>query len=183
MITIASKIQQMIDDYKERGEWIKLHSLLLEIIKDYPDEYYFLTELSSVCYQLNLPSECLNYAERAYKIAVNDLWVTFHYGMALYLNDDFEESQIMFSKIISTSVEVLAYGEHGEGLKWAKSLINDSRYMIARCMMQQQKYSDAEIILQEHISKRKRGLYSDFSKRQALNHLQYIQQKIENSGN
>ena len=68
------------------------------------------------------------------------------YGCALLANDEFENAAAMFDSIISCDVNHLAYYKHGEGKRWAESLLNDSRY-------------------------RKRGLYSDFSISQVNKHI------------
>lgn len=87
----------------------------------------------------------------------------------------------MFDSIIACNVDFLAYYEHGEGTRWAESLLNDSRYMRAAVYEQECYHLEARKMFLLHKSLRKRGLYSDFSMRQVNNHLRNLDVTIGDS--
>lgn len=169
-----TKIQSRINRLKRTDDFSHLRSYLLKLLSDYPNEYYFMAELSSACYQLGKYTEALTYAHEAYKLATDDYWVRYIYGCALSANDKLEEAAEMFDSIIACDVAFLAYYEHGEGKRWAESLLNDSRYMRAAIYQQEGNNLAARDLFQTHKSIRKRGLYSDFSMKQVNAHLKWL---------
>ncbi len=169
-----TKIQSKINRLKRTGDFSHLRSFLLKLLSAYPDEYYFMAELSSACYQLRKYIEALTYAQESYQLAPDDYWVRYIYGCALSANDKLEEAAEMFNSIIACDVAFLADYKHGEGKRWAESLLNDSRYMRAVIYQQEGNNLEARDLFQAHKSIRRRGLYSDFSIKQVNEHIKWL---------
>ncbi len=171
---LTDEIQSIIDSKKRSGDFHGLSLYLTQILTEMPDECYFFAELSSACYQLEEYDKALTYAHEAYKSAPDDYWVRYIYGCALLANDEFENAAAMFDSIISCDVNHIAYYEHGEGKRWAESLLNDSRYMRAVVFQQKGCNSEARDMFLYHRNNRKRGLYSDFSIGQVNKHIKTL---------
>ena len=169
-----TKIQSRINLLKRIDDFSHLRLFLLRLLSDYPDEYYFMAELSSACYQLRKYIEALTYAQESYQLAPDDYWVRYIYGCALSANDKLEEAAEMFNSIIACDVAFLADYKHGEGKRWAESLLNDSRYMRAVIYQQEGNNLEARDLFQTHKSIRRRGLYSDFSIKQVNEHIKWL---------
>lgn len=58
--------------------------------------------------------------------------------------------------------------ENGYGVRWAKSVVNDSRYYKADCLYHLFKDKEALALMEEHLSHRGKGIESDFSKKEAV---------------
>lgn len=170
-MTNSETFQSIIDSKKKSGDFKSLRRYLLKLLFEKPDDYYFLAELSSACYQLEKYNEALTYAQKAYQLAPDDYWVRYIYGCALVAKDKFDEAAEMFDSIIACDMDFLANYEHGEGIRWAESLQNDSRYMRAFVYEQECYHLEARDLFKTHKNLRRRGLYSDFSMRQVNNHL------------
>ncbi len=167
--------QTTLDALKARQDWLPLREFLKEKSELYPDDYYILTELSSICYLTNHPQEALNAAQKAKDLEPDDdVLVSYNLGMALSLNEMYLEAIENFDTILSMSIDDIAYGEHGEGRKWAQSIYNDSLYMKGVCYMELGKGEDAKKCLISHLSNRRKGLYSDFSRKQVLRRLRML---------
>lgn len=180
-MTDVETFQSVINRKKKDGDFKWLRRYLRRLLSEKPDDYYLLTELSSVCYQLGKYNEALTYAQKSYQLAQEDYWVRYVYGCALLAKDKFDEAAEMFDSIIVCDVNYLAYYEHGEGKRWAESLLNDSRYMRAAVYEQECYHLEARKMFLLHKSLRKRGIYSDFSMRQVNNHLRNLDVTIEDS--
>lgn len=174
-------IQRQIDYKKKSGDFKSLRIYLRRLLSVIPDDYYLLAELSSACYQLGKYNESLTYANQAYQLAPDDYWVRYIYGCALLSKNRLDEAAEMFNSIIACDINYLAYYEHGEGKRWAESLLNDSRYMRAAVYEQECYHLEARKMFLLHKSLRKRGLYSDFSMRQVNNHLRNLNVTIGDS--
>lgn len=164
------EVNATISLLKSKAAWPELKDFLLSCIGEYPDEYFFHTELSSTYYSLERFKESLISAETAMRLkgGEDDVWVNYHYGMALAANDKNTEALAQFEKICRKRVTTIAYNVHGEGLKSAESLKNDATYMIGVIHMELGNYAKAKKYMALHLSHRKRGLYSDFTKQQVL---------------
>lgn len=172
------EIQSVINRCKRSGDFKRLRIYLRKLLADMQNEYYLLAELSSACYQLGKYDEALTHAHKAYDIAPTDYWVRYIYGCALTANDKLEEAAELFDSIIACDVMFLANYEHGEGKRWADSLLNDSLYMRAVVFQQEGCSIEARDMFLRHKSLRRRGLYSDFSIRQVDNHIRTLDVNI-----
>lgn len=60
--------------------------------------------------------------------------VLYDYGAALFLNGRYDEAIAVFDKILAEDINFIAYGEHGEGMRWTKKLLADARVLKNNCM-------------------------------------------------
>jgi len=162
-----NEIQQTLDRLRCERKWDERKNFLLRCIAEYPDEYYFFTLLSEACYSQKLPEETLAYAEKAMMLKgkEDDVWVNFYYGMALSLNDKYEEAIKQFDIILRKHLSTIAYNEHGEGMKSAKGLANDALYLKGRALMEMGDLRQAKKLIKKHLAHRQHGIFSEFSKK------------------
>ena len=106
----------------------------------------------------------------------DDLNVYTH-ACSLYYVGRLDESLNLFLKITSKDINAIAYGEHGEGIRYAKSLINDSIYMMGVICQDKHQYKEAKEHFMKHLANRRRRQYSDFTKKQVMSHLTSITKK------
>lgn len=172
------KFQREFLKYKHGRKWLDLISFLENVSKKYPKEYFLYTELSSAYYVLENKEKCLNYSIKAFEIEPKDSLVIYNYAMALYLNNDYLKSLDYFYKIYTKSIHDLAYGLHGEGIKWAKSIKNDTCYMIGITYAELCDFKKAKYYISRHIRQRRQGQYSDFSKMQVVKKLSLLKNAI-----
>ena len=99
----------------------------------------------------------------------------YTYACALYYVGLLDKSYEYFNKIIDKDINDIAYGEHGEGLRYAKALINDSIYMAGVIFQKQHKYEEAKGFFLRHLEDRKPFQYSDFTKAQVMKHLSELE--------
>ena len=104
---------------QQYDNFFQLKSFLIAYSKKYPKEYYIFTELSSLYYKEENHTDALLSSEKAMRIEPKDVLVLYNYGMALFLNDKFDEAVAQFNYIRKKSLSSIAYGRHGEGIKWA----------------------------------------------------------------
>lgn len=172
------QFQREFEKYKQGKKWYELVNFLEKTSDKYPKEYFLYTELSSAYYVLEDKEKCLYNSIRAYNIEPRDPLVIYNYAMALYLNENYLESLAYFSKIYKKPIHKIAFGLYGEGIKWAKSLKNDSCYMIGISYSELNNYNKAVYYVSKHLRHRNRGLYSDFSKEQVENKLKSLRKTI-----
>jgi tetratricopeptide (TPR) repeat protein len=124
----------------------------------------------------------MNYYERRqYKRAlnmVNNLIATFgetplliwDRACALDMLDHEETAISLWKKLMRKSGARIAKQE-GESLSWAAYIINDCRYRIGVSYLRLGRKSLARNYLSSHLAHRRRGLWTDYSRRRVLGHL------------
>ena len=170
---VGKRFQSKLDMLKHNSDWNGIITMLKRYASKYPNEYYIFQQLAQTYYiesigQFQLACQC---AEKAFNMEPDDDLNIYTYACSLYYVGRLEESFDLFSRMTSKNVDAIAYGEHGEGLLYAKSLINDSIYMMGVICQKRQQYKEAEELFTKHLANRRRGQYSDFSRKQVMNHI------------
>ena len=123
--------QSKLESLKRESNWTGMIKMLKKYAMKYPNEYYVYQQLAATLYIESIAQYQLafQYAERAMSMEPNDDLNIYTYACALYYVGQLEKSFEYFTKIIKKDILEIAYGEHGEGVRYAKQLINDSVYM------------------------------------------------------
>lgn len=169
------EFQTTLDFLKAKRNWNELIDFLKEKAERYPEAYYILSELSQAYRLVDNSQGALLCSQRAMQLVPDDDdLVIYNHGVALMLNDMYSEAITYLNMILVKSIDEIAYGEHGEGKKWGTSLYNDSLYVKGVCYMELGNRVEALHYIQLHLSNRRRGLYSDFSRREVLQQLKIL---------
>lgn len=149
------------NDLRER------YDMLNQQTSAYPGEYYLHSLLSDTCFKMGKKEECLQEAEKSMKqLGTIDNIVVFRYANALVLNEQYELALKQYKRIDRHTINDIAYDEHGEGLRYAKSIKNDTLFMKGICMKSLGKTKSGDRYIRKHIKQRHRGLPSIVSKKE-----------------
>ena len=173
---VSKKFQSKLDMLKHSSDWNGIITMLKRYASKYPNEYYIYQQLAATYYieSIGKYQLALKCAENAFNMEPDDDLNIYTYACSLYYVGCLDESFDLFSRITSKDVDAIAYGEHGEGLLYAKALINDSIYMTGVICQDKHQYKEAREQFMKHLTNRRRGQYSDFTKKQVLSHLTSI---------
>lgn len=172
--------QNTLDNLKSNSKWQVLKTYLMEMKIKYPSEYFICTELSNAYHMLGMYKESEQASLEAMRLEPNDMLVVYNYAVALYSNEKFSEAIVQLNRILKRKINTIAYGVHGEGMKWAMSIKNDSLYLKAICQLNLGKLKEAYKLIVKHLAQRRRGVYSDFTKKQVTRKEQYIINELNN---
>ena len=173
---VSNRFQSKLDMLKHSSDWNGIITMLKRYASKYPNEYYIYQQLAATYYieSIGKYQLALKCAENAFNMEPDDDLNIYTYACSLYYVGRLDESFDLFSRITSKDVDAIAYGEHGEGLLYAKALINDSIYMMGVICQDKHQYKEAREQFMKHLTNRRRGQYSDFTKKQVLSHLTSI---------
>lgn len=171
--------QSKLESLKRESNWTGMIKMLKKYAMKYPNEYYVYQQLAATLYIESIAQYQLafQYAERAMNMEPNDDLNIYTYACALYYVGQLEKSFEYFTKIIKKDILEIAYGEHGEGVRYAKQLINDSVYMTGVVCQDMHRYNEAKNYFMLYLENKKPFQYSDFTKKQAMNHLLELKNK------
>ena len=171
MLTFKHKQEtsSLINKYIENDRWLDAKRILESELVTYPTEYWLLTTLSNVYYELRDYKKAFEFSEKALSIAPFDYLVLNNHACILSVLDGKENEAIkLLQRIIRSKLSKIAYGDHGEGMRWAKSLVNDSRVRLALVYLSNNEKTKALKYLNDHLENRERGVFSNFSKKEII---------------
>lgn len=154
--------------------------LLLTEVEKYPNEYFLWTSLSQTCSRLGEYVSALAFSKKAIEICDDDVLVLYNHVTALVETESYKDAIPFCQQILEKDIESIA--QNGEGIKWAKSIRNDTLYLKAVALFHLGELAHALCVLNQLLGMRARGVYSDFTKRQILNKIKAIEHEIPEIG-
>jgi tetratricopeptide (TPR) repeat protein len=152
-----------IDRLIAENEWPRARRWIARELRQDPDNHWLLTTLASIYYEERRYKTALQIATRAAALAPRCPLVLWDMSCALDMAGHRDKAIAHFKHLLRRSPKAIAHGECGEGLPWARSLINDCRFRLALCYADVGKCEIALRYLTKHESARKRGVQSIFS--------------------
>lgn len=161
-------VNMMIDD-KDKCDYLSLSVHAHEALTKFPDDVYFLTELSYAEFELGHVDEGMEFIRRAEKVNPYFGYMLYSKAMLLYDYGDSPKASLhAWNVFINTSCDVLTSSKYKFDMYWAHSRQQDAYFYSALCLRELGDWDEAEKYAKLHLEKRKRGLSSDFSKREVM---------------
>ena len=160
--TQSHRFSSHLHDLQDVGDNSKIKLFLLRKIRLFPDEYYIHILLAETYDVLGKFNKALFHAKAAYSSARYDPLCQYVLAKSLMKQEFFIESLIAANNLLQVDINEIAYGPNGEGMRWAKSIVNDVTFIKAFSLNKLGEKSKAHSLIIEHLSHRK-GIYSDFN--------------------
>lgn len=162
------KVNFELNQLIKSAEWEKALALIIRNEKLFNKDHWILANKSIIYYEKRNYKKALILINDAYNMApicplVNDYKASIERMLGNY-----HIAIEIWKNLLSQDIEELAYDECGEGMKWALSLLNDARYMLALTYFDIKDYDKALDFINKHIENRKKGQYSVVTKRKAI---------------
>jgi tetratricopeptide (TPR) repeat protein len=165
---------QIINQLLNNENWEKARNFLFNWLEDKPESHWLLTRLATTYYEERNYIKALDYSEQALKIAPHCPLVLWDYAGTLDMLKKNEQALKIFKSLIRRGVQRMAYEECGEGIRWARSLINDCRYRIGLIYARKGNYILAKKYLKTHIMQRNRNTPSIYKLREVKKKLAIV---------
>lgn len=145
------------------GRWRRARRLILEEMKADPENHWLLTRLSTTFYEERNYAKALEISRTAYTISPKCPLVLWDYAGALEMAGKEHEAIGMWNSMLRRGVQSIAKDKCGEGVQWARSLLNDCRYRLAVAYLDAKQYALAERHILAHKARRRTGLSSCYT--------------------
>ncbi len=155
---------QRIDYYLDQEEWSKARRLISYARKNEPKSHWLLTRLNSAYLGEHRDLEALAASKKAFKLAPHCPLILWDYANVLAILKQHQQAIRIWKKLLARGVDRIAFDECGEGLRWARSLVNDCLYRIGASLGELGKPRLAQCYIQEHLSHRSPGTPSIYSR-------------------
>jgi predicted Zn-dependent protease len=157
------------------AHWEEARRNIRAQLKRKPDNHWLLTRLSLTYYEQKQYRRALHYSVKALQHAPYCPLAIWDYAGTLNMLGRNGEALALYRWLISWGEDYLAYGECGEGLPAARSMIGDCYFRIAGILDDQRQLKRALKALDKYFSLRKRGVRSIYTMREAKGHYRRIQ--------
>jgi tetratricopeptide (TPR) repeat protein len=142
------------------NDWPRARRLIRERLRGERDNHWLLTRLSLTYYEQKQYRKSLQYVTQALQIAPYCPLTVWDYAGTLDMLRRKKKALQVFRWLISWGEKRMAYGECGEGIRFARSLIADCYYRIARIYEERRECRKAIRAYRQHLLRRKRGARS-----------------------
>ena len=123
----------------------------MDLLKSDPDNHWLLAQLSSTYYEERNYEKAYEFITDAFVINPDCPFVMWHLAGTFEMLDRVDEAITIWEEILKRGVRKIAFGECGEGTKWAKSLLADCKYRIGFAYLKQENKKEALKYLKAYV--------------------------------
>ncbi len=164
--TVATQMLESIANYRsvdqlmDEGRWAKAKSLIRKELKKRPHDFFWLAELAFINHEEANYDSALVTIRKALELAPGEPLVMYYHALILRSSGRPTEAIEVLRRIIGKGERRIGIVETKEGIRWARSLMNDSRYEMALCFEALKDFQSARRWLKLYAKGKKRGISS-----------------------
>lgn len=159
---VLKKIEKALD----AEQWIAARKLIKEELKRDPKDHWYLGQLASTYYEQRNYKRALYWNVVALQEAPYCPLLIWDYACTLAMLDRNHEALLLYRWLLGWGEDGLAYGECGEGIRWARALIADCHYRIACIWHEKRQWKRSTAEFEKYIALRKTGYGSIYALRE-----------------
>ncbi|MGO9775652.1 MAG: tetratricopeptide repeat protein [Terracidiphilus sp.] len=146
---------KLIEKAIQDENWIDARRLIKAELRSDPKDHWLMSRLALTYYEQKKYKQALYWDAMALQVSPNCPLAIWGYAGTLEMLGRQGESLALFRWLLSWGEEELAYGECGEGIRKARSLIADCHYRIAHIWEEKRQWKRAVAEYEKHLSSRK----------------------------
>ena|SRR5206468_1587555 len=170
---MSTKIELRI----KRHDWRGARRLLRSALCRAPGDHWLLTRLSLTHYEQRNYRRALAYSRRAYTLAPWCPLVLWDHAGDLDMLGRKREAIAIYRRLVKRGERAIAAGRCGEGLAWARGVVADSWYRLARCYTDLGRRKLATEAYRQHVRMRGPGCRSIYPLGDVRRQLRRLQQR------
>jgi tetratricopeptide (TPR) repeat protein len=171
-----SSKQGIYDKLWKENKWDELRAHLFHWLADEPDDHWILAQIAECYYLTKQFEKALECAEKAWKSDSRCPMAIWLYAECLLRLKQFDAAEQLYRSLIRRGVNRIAYGQCGEGIRDARTVVNDSRYTLGIIQAYKDEFDLAERNIQKHIASRNPNCTSRFNLREVKKDLNQVRQ-------
>jgi tetratricopeptide (TPR) repeat protein len=161
------KQSDIIWSLMQEDKWEEARSLLEKLLEADPDSHWLLSRIALTYYEQKNYEKALEYEVQALELAPDCPMVLWGYAGELDMLEYDKDAICVYQKLLRRGSKRIAYGDCGEGIVKARSLVNDCRYRLACLYADTGDFSLAKKYINDYISHRNRNYTSIYDLREA----------------
>jgi tetratricopeptide (TPR) repeat protein len=153
----AETLGGLIEKAIQAEDWLGARRTIEDALQRNPKDHWLLSRLALTYYEKQQYEQALYWEAMALQEAPYCPLAIWGYAGSLEMLGRSSEALALFRWLLSRGEEEIAHGECGEGIRWARSLIADCHYRIARIWEEKRQWKRAVAEYETHLSRRKDG--------------------------
>ncbi len=145
-------VSALVNTCIKEEKWAETKQLLETELEKKTDDHWLLTQLSEVFYEMKNYDRALELSTKAFELEPDCPLVMTDHALHLYMHQKDDEAIKIWEKLLTRPIEEIANGECGEGMRNAKSMINDVRARIAISLLAIGEHQKAINYFNEHLN-------------------------------
>jgi tetratricopeptide (TPR) repeat protein len=160
-----------IEKLVERKRWAKARALIQEELISAPTDHWLWLTLSLTYYEQKKYEKALQCNKLAVEFEPTCPLAQWHYAGSLFMSGREDAALVIWTVLLDTDLEEVAYGQCGEGMDWAMQLINDVHYRMGRYYQWKKDPGQARISFEKYLHNRAHGVGSIYDRKQVEEYL------------
>lgn len=136
--------RELLKKNLDQEKWPQARKLILKELKKNPKDHWYLTRLSTTYYEEKKYKKALELSQKAYRIAPYCPLVLWDLAGSFDMLKRYPEAIKIWKKLLEKGVQSIAHDQCGEGMRQAKSLLNDCRYRIGAAFLKMGRKKEAK---------------------------------------
>jgi tetratricopeptide (TPR) repeat protein len=175
---MKTSVWKRIEQAFEADDWIAARKLIRAELKRDPKDHWLLGRLALTYYEQRNYIQALYWEVLALQEAPYCPLLIWHYACTLAMLDENDKALLLYRWLPSWGEDRLAYGECGEGIRWARALIADCHYRIACIWHEKRQWKRSVAEFEKYLDLRKKGYGSIYSLREIKGQYAEVQAKV-----
>lgn len=173
-VSHEQKLTSLINQYFDNEDYHSAIVLLKEELARLPDDHWLNAQLAISYYELRDYKAAIQFSEKAVQLSPNCPLALDYHASILLANEKVEEALHIWNNLLDKDVNEIAYGECGEGIRFAKSLLNDVRFSIGDAYVELNNKEKALYYYRSHLANRQKGIFSNVKRSEVLKEIEKI---------
>ncbi|MDD5681452.1 MAG: tetratricopeptide repeat protein [Candidatus Omnitrophica bacterium] len=171
-------LSKEINRYINLDQWNKARCFINAALKINPKDHWFLSRLALTYYEQYDYKKSLVISRQALRIAPKCSMVLWDYACSLEMLGHTRNALKIYNGLVRRGSSSIAYGECGEGIRLARSIVNDCLYRMAKCYTNIGNKPKALKLYKEYIKNRERGTWSIYLLKDARLKFQALKDEV-----
>ena len=172
------EITRLVNQYFDKEDYPAAIDLLQKEIEQTPDEHWLYAQLAISYYELRDYKTAMQFSEKAVNLSPDCPLALDYHASILLANGKTKEALLIWSNLLDKNIDDIAHGDCGEGVRFAKSLLNDIRFSVGDAYVEMKNKEKALWYYKSHLANRQKGVFSNFKKRDVLKEIKRVEKEV-----
>ena len=146
-------------------DWAHARALLHEELVFAPTDHWLWMHLSLAYYEDRQYDKALACSKRAIELKPQCPLALWHYAGCLFMSGYEDAARNVWTILLNTDLEEIAYGDCGEGMDQAMRLVNDVQYRLGRYYLWKGEPALARASFEKYLHNRAHGVASAYDEK------------------
>ncbi len=168
------EISRKLSEYSENEQWQQAKELLESELQKHPADHWLNAQLGEVYYEMRDYNQAIVYTQQAVNQAPDCPLALNNHAVLLYMHERYTEAQEIWERLLNQDFEQLLSNPCSESKQNLLSLLNDTRFRLGDTHKALNDNHKALKYYNQHLQNRKRGLFSNFTKKEILEEIRFL---------